>query len=97
MTGLGLKLPHGPHRRPMGGFAAFPSPETSSEARATMARCPRRVQRDSLGAARSEEHTSELQSRLHLVCRLLLEKKKQQIFTEPLVDAASAQSKTYSS
>src|SRR2546422_5276231 len=29
------------------------------------------------GAGRSEEHTSELQSRLHLVCRLLLEKKKQ--------------------
>src|SRR2546422_7171780 len=28
---------------------------------------------------RSEEHTSELQSRLHLVCRLLLEKKKNQI------------------
>src|SRR2546422_4286858 len=27
-------------------------------------------------ANRSEEHTSELQSRLHLVCRLLLEKKK---------------------
>src|SRR3989449_2369729 len=26
--------------------------------------------------SRSEEHTSELQSRLHLVCRLLLEKKK---------------------
>src|SRR2546429_9757169 len=31
----------------------------------------RRPRRD-----RSEEHTSELQSRLHLVCRLLLEKKK---------------------
>src|SRR2546422_6534731 len=29
-----------------------------------------------VGLARSEEHTSELQSRLHLVCRLLLEKKK---------------------
>src|SRR3989442_8025850 len=29
-------------------------------------------------AARSEEHTSELQSRPHLVCRLLLEKKKPQ-------------------
>src|SRR5205809_1231518 len=29
-------------------------------------------------ALRSEEHTSELQSRLHLVCRLLLEKKKKQ-------------------
>src|SRR2546422_4116822 len=28
------------------------------------------------GIGRSEEHTSELQSRLHLVCRLLLEKKK---------------------
>src|SRR2546422_6559211 len=28
------------------------------------------------GKERSEEHTSELQSRLHLVCRLLLEKKK---------------------
>src|SRR5437870_8423251 len=28
------------------------------------------------GSARSEEHTSELQSRGHLVCRLLLEKKK---------------------
>src|SRR2546422_4388708 len=31
------------------------------------------------GVARSEEHTSELQSRLHLVCRLLLEKKKASI------------------
>src|SRR5690625_6650720 len=30
-------------------------------------------------AARSEEHTSELQSRGHLVCRLLLEKKKPQM------------------
>src|SRR2546422_4629005 len=31
----------------------------------------------SLDITRSEEHTSELQSRLHLVCRLLLEKKKE--------------------
>src|SRR2546422_6767873 len=31
---------------------------------------------DRAKAKRSEEHTSELQSRLHLVCRLLLEKKK---------------------
>src|SRR5687768_17757905 len=31
---------------------------------------------EQVGEARSEEHTSELQSRLHLVCRLLLEKKK---------------------
>src|SRR2546429_5432828 len=32
-------------------------------------------------ASRSEEHTSELQSRLHLVCRLLLEKKKNRIMS----------------
>src|SRR2546422_4108024 len=32
-----------------------------------------------LSPVRSEEHTSELQSRLHLVCRLLLEKKKKGI------------------
>src|SRR5687768_18306099 len=35
---------------------------------------PRREEAPAL--SRSEEHTSELQSRLHLVCRLLLEKKK---------------------
>src|SRR2546422_7413059 len=34
---------------------------------------------------RSEEHTSELQSRLHLVCRLLLEKKKKQIRYERIL------------
>src|SRR2546422_7304710 len=34
---------------------------------------------------RSEEHTSELQSRLHLVCRLLLEKKKK-VETEHHID-----------
>src|SRR3989442_8745431 len=32
--------------------------------------------RSATGTVRSEEHTSELQSRPHLVCRLLLEKKK---------------------
>src|SRR2546422_8473573 len=35
------------------------------------------MREDGVVAERSEEHTSELQSRLHLVCRLLLEKKKQ--------------------
>src|SRR3989449_1532604 len=34
------------------------------------------LDRRGLARLRSEEHTSELQSRLHLVCRLLLEKKK---------------------
>src|SRR5687768_17653405 len=40
---------------------------------------PGRLDRDTTSTCsrRSEEHTSELQSRLHLVCRLLLEKKKQ--------------------
>src|SRR2546422_7815861 len=33
------------------------------------------AERERATVARSEEHTSELQSRLHLVCRLLLEKK----------------------
>src|SRR2546429_3970709 len=41
---------------------------SSSTSRATPMRASSRM--------RSEEHTSELQSRLHLVCRLLLEKKK---------------------
>src|SRR5256884_1986133 len=50
---------------------------------AKFVRVPPRVLKDSLKIEfvtcmihRSEEHTSELQSRLHLVCRLLLEKKK---------------------
>src|SRR2546422_3423209 len=38
---------------------------------------------------RSEEHTSELQSRLHLVCRLLLEKKKRKRHQINSVDTAS--------
>src|SRR2546429_6081939 len=42
---------------------------------------PQRARRRA-GPERSEEHTSELQSRLHLVCRLLLEKKH-----EPVPDA----------
>src|SRR2546429_1535817 len=36
---------------------------------------------------RSEEHTSELQSRLHIVCRLLLEKKKMQDSINPYDDS----------
>src|SRR6478752_7978780 len=44
--------------------------------------CPRRPFRSRPGSTsrRSEEHTSELQSRLHLVCRLLLEKKKRKLY-----------------
>src|SRR2546422_1828994 len=39
---------------------------------------------------RSEEHTSELQSRLHLVCRLLLEKKKKKKQTTSIPGATSS-------
>src|SRR2546421_6605093 len=40
------------------------------------------------GVARSEEHTSELQSRSDLVCRLLLEKKKSSIFAVAIGSSA---------
>src|SRR5256884_491906 len=46
----------------------------------------------SFGSSRSEEHTSELQSRLHLVCRLLLEKKKYATARRRSVAAPSDQS-----
>src|SRR5690348_17965070 len=39
---------------------------------------PDGVVAETVGEARSEEHTSELQSPVHLVCRLLLEKKKKE-------------------
>src|SRR2546429_9004732 len=47
-----------------GGGRWYPSPDPAPAAERASRRRPR-----------SEEHTSELQSRLHLVCRLLLEKK----------------------
>src|SRR2546429_2257592 len=52
------------------------------------------LSRRGCGPTRSEEHTSELQSRLHLVCRLLLEKKKK-ISSEYVQPAAGT--KPYSS
>src|SRR2546422_6822861 len=51
------------------------SPPVSSTTIA-LARSERPSRRGAAKSMRSEEHTSELQSRLHLVCRLLLEKKK---------------------
>src|SRR3712207_8814388 len=56
---------------PRGARRAEPCPACSGKPAPDPAR-PRRVRR----GARSEEHTSELQSRQYLVCRLLLEKKK---------------------
>src|SRR6266568_8757600 len=49
------------------------SRRSASSAR-TRSSCP--ASRSRSCASRSEEHTSELQSQFHLVCRLLLEKKK---------------------
>src|SRR5260370_11429852 len=46
---------------------------------ATICQSKDQLLRDSLARQRSEEHTSELQSHLNLVCRLLLEKKKKKI------------------
>src|SRR2546429_3715076 len=46
---------------------------------------------------RSEEHTSELQSRLHLVCRLLLEKKNRDSHTTPANCTDSSTRRTFSS
>src|SRR5690554_7760822 len=43
------------------------------------------VVRPSVQSMRSEEHTSELQSRPHLVCRLLLEKKKKKQNNHPVI------------
>src|SRR2546422_6909459 len=55
-------------------YAGAPALERAREVRPDVILLDARLaDRDSL---RSEEHTSELQSRLHLVCRLLLEKKK---------------------
>src|SRR2546422_7710233 len=54
------------------------TPRGARRARRRARRVLRRARR------RSEEHTSELQSRLHLVCRLLLEKKKKQRESLPL-------------
>src|SRR5689334_23803390 len=51
----------------------------SIEAVPTSTGCRREFARSISARMRSEEHTSELQSQFHLVCRLLLEKKKQQI------------------
>src|SRR2546422_8199273 len=51
------------------------TPSTGQRARKTSRPAPWAL-KNVLTSMRSEEHTSELQSRLHLVCRLLLEKKK---------------------
>src|SRR2546429_1383677 len=60
----GISLPVQDRRNFQSGFDAGLAP------------LPEYFRAQDVPATRSEEHTSELQSRLHLVCRLLLEKKK---------------------
>src|SRR5437899_4447220 len=64
------------HARPARGAQILPlvRPPYAAPGDALVARQTRAQRR--MAAARSEEHTSELQSLRHLVCRLLLEKKK---------------------
>src|SRR2546422_2598301 len=56
------------------------TPSRTTRTRAVRGMTPERTKLPAIvptfAILRSEEHTSELQSRLHLVCRLLLEKKK---------------------
>src|SRR5439155_24282512 len=74
-----LELQRGPHT----ARAALGGAQRSAGLREQ--RAPGRRDRDSarqplgVSVTRSEEHTSELQSRGHLVCRLLLEKKKHKL------------------
>src|SRR2546422_7936705 len=66
---LPISLPKGRSRR-----SYLPGPELALKRARKLLRGP--PQQELRNPQRSEEHTSELQSRLHLVCRLLLEKKK---------------------
>src|SRR5258708_16918568 len=73
-AGVGLSLDCGPASSPSGG------PRHRTRADADRAGPENRPTTETRGSrSRSEEHTSELQSPDHLVCRLLLEKKKTRI------------------
>src|SRR2546429_4190504 len=61
---------------PFGVFQGAGLDDSLSGAHGAQAADPPRIAQQLAFDARSEEHTSELQSRLHLVCRLLLEKKQ---------------------
>src|SRR5438552_6587927 len=72
-----------PTRRSSDLSAAVPRPTRFSRSCSTkLMRSSKRIARSAARATRSEEHTSELQSPDHLVCRLLLEKKKARATTQ---------------
>src|SRR2546422_7063673 len=70
------------NRRRPGRDGEGEGPRQGLHARANLGLHSPGLEEDGGGVSRSEEHTSELQSRLHLVCRLLLEKKKDHNATE---------------
>src|SRR5690349_23077893 len=72
--GQALRRVRGHRRRGGRGAGRPPAPVRGREREGPEARCRARA----VPPRRSEEHTSELQSRRDLVCRLLLEKKKKQ-------------------
>src|SRR5688500_19811294 len=73
--GRGFRSPH--HHGPAAPFAHPRQPARHPARGPDSGGLPAsRLRRDERGTARSEEHTSELQSPCNLVCRLLLEKKK---------------------
>src|SRR3712207_7837369 len=83
-------------RRPRGGARGCSSSGTRRRSPGGRARrsasprsAPRPRARRRARSRRSEEHTSELQSRQYLVCRLLLEKKKTESFALAIAHAPS--------
>src|SRR2546429_5227633 len=72
-------LPISPSARRAAGYSASRRPRSSAGRCAPSGWDRTRRRRPPPECRRSEEHTSELQSRLHLVCRLLLEKKKEEL------------------
>src|SRR2546427_4785674 len=64
-------------RRAATGRGASPAPDAGARRCGVVAACGGSEIEPSSSGERSEEHTSELQSQSNLVCRLLLEKKKQ--------------------
>src|SRR3989442_10770201 len=84
-----LEVRHATHRNPPRLLAAAGVPGATSGGRGKPGRAEMSCAdvmtasgEDPLAPSRSEEHTSELQSRPHLVCRLLLEKKKKKKINE---------------
>src|SRR3712207_6903350 len=73
--------PPSPGRSP-----AIPPSRSPTAPTCVNARRPSSTRRCACTTRRSEEHTSELQSRQYLVCRLLLEKKKKDVIYEHTYD-----------